>query len=30
MAKNKRMSLDEALQVMFATDGDNPLRLMLE
>jgi transposase-like protein len=30
MAKNKRMTLDEALQVILAADGDNPLRLMLE
>ena len=30
MAKKKSMSLDEALQVILAADGDNPLRLMLE
>ena len=30
MAKNKTMPLEEALQVILASDGDNPLRQMLE
>jgi transposase-like protein len=30
MAKKKSMPLDEALQVILATDGDNPMRMMLE
>jgi len=30
MTKKQTMSLDEALQVILATDGDNPLRQMLE
>jgi len=30
MAKKKSMTLDEALQVILATDGDNPMRMMLE
>src|SRR5450759_1502055 len=30
MAKNKTIPLEEALQVMLASDGDNPLRQMLE
>ncbi|MCG2796225.1 MAG: IS256 family transposase [Actinomycetia bacterium] len=30
MAKKQSMTLDEALQVILATDGDNPLRQMLE
>lgn len=30
MAKNKSTSLDEALQVILAADGDNPFRQMLE
>lgn len=30
MAKKQSMPLDEALQVILATDGDNPLRQMLE
>lgn len=30
MAKKQSMSLDQALQVILATDGDNPLRQMLE
>ena len=30
MAKKKPMPLEEALQVILATDGDNPMRMMLE
>jgi putative transposase len=30
MAKNKSMPLDQALQVILASDGENPLRQMLE
>jgi len=30
MAKKKPMPLEEALQVILATDGDNPFRMMLE
>lgn len=30
MANNKRMPLDEALQVILAADDDNPFRMMLE
>lgn len=30
MAKKQRMTLEEALQVILASDGDNPLRQMLE
>ena len=30
MAKNKPMPLEQALQVILSSDGDNPLRAMLE
>jgi len=30
MAKKQTMTLDQALQVILATDGENPLRQMLE
>ena len=30
MAKKQSMTLEQALQVILATDGDNPLRQMLE
>jgi len=30
MAKRKNMTMDEALQVILASNGDNPFRDMLE